>query len=80
MAVAAVARELGNTPAVCRNSYIHPAVIESYLDGTLAEALKQRTEQKLTQRFSRLRGDEAAVLALLQERLKREANTRRNGG
>ena len=31
-----VAGELGNTRAVCRASYIHPAIVESYLDGTLA--------------------------------------------
>jgi DNA topoisomerase-1 len=31
-----VAGELGNTRAVCRASYIHPAVVGSYLDGTLA--------------------------------------------
>jgi DNA topoisomerase I len=30
-----VAQQLGNTPAVCRKSYIHPALIESYLSGTL---------------------------------------------
>jgi DNA topoisomerase-1 len=30
-----VAGELGNTRAVCRASYVHPAVVESYLDGTL---------------------------------------------
>jgi DNA topoisomerase-1 len=30
-----VAQQLGNTPAVCRKSYIHPALIESYLAGTL---------------------------------------------
>jgi len=30
-----VAQQLGNTPAVCRKSYIHPAVIESYLSGSL---------------------------------------------
>jgi DNA topoisomerase-1 len=31
-----VAGELGNTRAVCRASYIHPAVVASYVDGTLA--------------------------------------------
>jgi DNA topoisomerase-1 len=31
-----VASILGNTPAVCRASYIHPAIIESYLDGELS--------------------------------------------
>ena len=30
-----VAKQLGNTPAVCRKSYIHPAVLESYLAGSL---------------------------------------------
>ena len=33
--VKATARLLGNTPAVCRNSYIHPAVIEAHIDGRL---------------------------------------------
>ena len=28
--VSRVARELGNTPAVCRACYIHPAVIEAF--------------------------------------------------
>ena len=31
---------LGNTPAICRKCYIHPAVFEGYLDGSLAEGLK----------------------------------------
>jgi DNA topoisomerase I len=30
-----VAARLGNTPAVCRKCYIHPAVFEGYLAGTL---------------------------------------------
>src|SRR5262249_45097828 len=37
-AVKEVADRLGNTPAVCRKGYIHPRVIESYLDGTLASS------------------------------------------
>ena len=32
-AITEVARQLGNTPAVCRKSYIHPHVISSYLEG-----------------------------------------------
>ena len=31
-----VAGELGNTRAVCRASYVHPAVVEAYLEGDLA--------------------------------------------
>ncbi|MGH2345692.1 MAG: DNA topoisomerase IB [Chloroflexota bacterium] len=34
-AIRAAAGHLGNTPAVCRKSYVHPAVIGAYLDGTL---------------------------------------------
>jgi DNA topoisomerase IB len=37
--IESVAKRLGNTKAVCRKCYVHPAVIESYLDGTLDAAL-----------------------------------------
>lgn len=33
-AIAAVAAKLGNTPSVCRKCYVHPAVLEAYLNGT----------------------------------------------
>ena len=45
-----VAAELGNTPAVCRKSYVHPKVIAAYLDGSLAASR---------------RADEARLLKLL---------------
>ncbi|MGH7908164.1 MAG: DNA topoisomerase IB [Candidatus Binataceae bacterium] len=34
-----VAQQLGNTPAVCRKCYIHPAVLEGYIDGALQPSL-----------------------------------------
>jgi DNA topoisomerase-1 len=34
-AVKAVAARLGNTPAVCRQCYIHPAIVQAYLDGKI---------------------------------------------
>ncbi|HEU5055141.1 MAG TPA: hypothetical protein VFU21_01390 [Kofleriaceae bacterium] len=37
--IEAVAAQLGNTPAVCRKCYIHPQVIESFMDGRLARHL-----------------------------------------
>ena len=46
-----VAAALGNTPSVCKRSYVHPAVVDSYLRGSLAS--------------TRARGDEAFVRALL---------------
>src|SRR5437762_1807601 len=38
-AVSAAAEVLGNTPAICRKCYVHPAVIEAYLNGTLIAGL-----------------------------------------
>jgi len=38
-AIKAVAKRLGNTPAICRKCYIHPAVLEGYLDGSLRSML-----------------------------------------
>ncbi|MEO7166757.1 MAG: DNA topoisomerase IB [Spartobacteria bacterium] len=68
-AISAVAKVLGNTPAVCRKCYVHPAVLESYLDGNLIEGLKKRTEATLEKSLGDLRSEEAAVLSFLQERL-----------
>ena len=60
---------LGNTKAVCRKCYIHPAVVDAYMDRSLLETLKNRAETEL-QGYSRLPAEEAAVLALLQQRMK----------
>jgi DNA topoisomerase-1 len=66
-----VATRLGNTRTVCRKCYVHPAVIEAYLDRSLVALLKQRTEREL-QVVSKLPAEEAAVLGLLQVRLKQQ--------
>jgi DNA topoisomerase I len=39
-----VARQLGNTPAVCRKCYIHPVVLNGYLEGTLRANLNLELE------------------------------------
>src|SRR5579863_6481366 len=44
-AIKQVARRLGNTPAVCRKCYIHPAVLEGYLDGSLRRTLAALEQQ-----------------------------------
>ena len=41
-ALASVSRQLGNTPAIARKSYVHPMVIESFSDGSLGEFLAQK--------------------------------------
>jgi DNA topoisomerase-1 len=71
-AIKTVSQRLGNTPAVCRKAYIHPAVFETYLDGTLLELLRQETEQELADSLNSLKPEEAAVMALLARRLAAE--------
>ncbi len=68
-AIDAVAKRLGNTRTVCRNCYIHPAVIDAYLDGALAQSVHQQVTEELTTSLSELEPEEAAVLALLHARL-----------
>ena len=65
-AVKSVARELGNTPTVCRNCYIHPRVIEAYTGRTLARTWR-RAEAALDGGVVGLRMDEAALLVLLRD-------------
>ena len=66
-AVEAVARQLGNTSAVCRKCYIHPAVLESYLDGSLGRALKGRPI-------------EGGIIALLERESRHQAGLARRSG
>jgi DNA topoisomerase-1 len=68
-AIESVAEKLGNTPSICRKCYVHPAVLEAYLEGSVLEALRARTEQELVGDLHALQPEEAAVLAMLQQRL-----------
>jgi len=60
-----VAERLGNTPAVCRKSYIHPAILASYLDGSMLRTLHDLTEETLSAKVAGLEEEEMALLALL---------------
>lgn len=60
-AVKEVARALGNTPAVCRRCYIHPRILETYLDGSLPTGAPSIVRSGLTV-------DERHVLQVLQRR------------
>ena len=71
-AIESVAEKLGNTPSVCRKCYVHPVVLDAYLDGAVLETLRERTEQELTEDLHALQPEEAAVLAMLQQRLTHE--------
>jgi DNA topoisomerase-1 len=78
-AIERVAERLGNTPAVCRKCYVHPAIIESYLDGSMVDAVKQRVDAEAAEQ-SDLHPDEAKVMRLLQARLADEAQPARKAG
>lgn len=64
-AVKRVSERLGNTSAVCRKSYIHPAILASYLDGSMLQSLHDLTERELVPAVAGLDEDETALLALL---------------
>jgi DNA topoisomerase I len=64
-ALAAVAGRLGNTPAICRTSYVHPGVVGAYLQGTLGDRLRARAAGGGRAGEDGLRPQEAAVLSVL---------------
>lgn len=64
-AVKEVAAELGNTPAVCRASYIHPAMIDAYLDGTTLADSWRRIDRRVREREQDRPAGELVVLDLL---------------
>jgi DNA topoisomerase-1 len=71
-AIEQVAERLGNTMTICRKCYVHPTVIETYMAGALILKVNQRAAAEMRSNVGHLRPEEAAVLALLQSRLKRE--------
>ena len=77
-AVEKVSKLLGNTPAMCRKCYIHPAIFDGYLDGSLVEALKQRAEAALEPQAAAhtdLTAEEVAVVAFLSRKLEQVTDT-----
>jgi DNA topoisomerase-1 len=72
-AIETAAQRLGNTVAVCRKSYVHPAVVEGFLEGDViatAPAFAKATagKRRPASRGHRLTGDEAAVARLIERR------------
>ncbi len=70
-AIEAVARMLGNTPTVCRKCYVHPGVLDSYLAGDTIATIRQRVRGRIAGSLSKLKPEEAAVLLLLESRLRK---------
>jgi len=72
-AISAVAKILGNTPAICRKCYVHPAVLDTYLEQKTIDGLKRTTEEALEKEDVDLRSSEAAILKFLKSRLTKKA-------
>ncbi len=70
-AIEAVAGLLGNTKSVCRKCYIHPAIIDAYLDRSLLDTLEQRASAAIADSDD-LEPDELSVLKFLRKRLEKE--------
>jgi len=69
-AVESVARKLGNTRAVCRRCYIHPAILDAYMDGATISTLQSRMQAT---RRGTLGAEERAVVDTIAARLGKTA-------
>ena len=68
-AIGAVALQLGNTKAVCRKCYVHPEIVQAYLDGTLLDSLSRTVRRGSPRSLQHLPPEEAAVLSFLRDRV-----------
>lgn len=68
-AIQKVAARLGNTPTICRQCYVHPEILTTYVEGALALEVKKQVEKELREGIATLRPEEIAVLTLLRSRL-----------
>jgi DNA topoisomerase-1 len=66
-AVDAVAERLGNTRAVCRKYYVHPALLRAYLMGQVVDTPPPIRRSRHRKPGAALRRDEVLVLQFLQE-------------
>jgi DNA topoisomerase I len=61
-----VAEQLGNTPSVCRKCYVHPAILDAYMEDTLSARRTGRASGGSLSNEYGLHPDEVSVLELLQ--------------
>lgn len=64
-----VSTELGNTPAICRAAYIHPIVLENYIEGyTIERVMRKRPRPVEAASPVEHYAEEAALIRMLEER------------
>jgi len=68
-AIEKVAKQLGNTPAICRKSYVHPEILNAYMSGDLVKMIDAKIAQEFKREYAKLTADEVMVLAFLHKRL-----------
>jgi DNA topoisomerase-1 len=69
-AIESVAKRLGNTKAVCRKSYVHPAILDAYLDGGTIQTIEARA--RLVKTGPALSAAESAVVRMIEQRLRKK--------
>jgi DNA topoisomerase-1 len=70
-AIEKVAKQLGNTPAVCRKCYVHPEILDAYMSGDLIKMIEAKIAARFKRQYATLTSDEVMVLAFLNKRLKK---------
>jgi DNA topoisomerase-1 len=70
-AIKAVSEELGNTPAVSRSAYVHPEIIDAYLEGDLVRPSSSKARAATSTELQSLRAREAELVTLLRRRRRR---------
>lgn len=68
-AIEEVAGKLGNTPSICRKCYVHPVVIDAYLDRSILSLQQQPLPDECKSHEHALTPEEASIISLLQQRM-----------
>ena len=68
-AIEKVAKQLGNTPAICRKCYVQPEILSAYMCGDLVKMIDAKIADKFKRQYTKLSADEVIMLAFLHKRL-----------
>ncbi len=66
-AIKKVAEHLGNTPSVCRSSYIHPTILKCYEAGLTLDQYRPKSARRIKRDEADYEPEEAALLKLFNE-------------
>jgi DNA topoisomerase I len=76
LAIDSVSKKLGNTKSICRKCYVHPAVLDAYLDGDTIETILVNSTISRKKSSTDLDADERAVIILIARRLENKRTLR----